>query len=176
MITNIVIEVVIALVVLFVSNSFWQLVKRDRFLKNLIRFSPFLEELISKGSLNDPNPKFTVFAEKNQLGYAINVSCAIESDRKTIKRLEITFGLVGLIATIGSYALGPIFFIINCVLFILPVFAPVAQSAQRSAIDHIMEMAVILYRWRSDNPTECDNFISKASSLQSLYDAIKKVY
>lgn len=175
MITNIIVEVIIALGILFVSNSFWQLIKRDRFLKNLIRFSPFLEELILKGSLNDPNPKFTAFAQKNQLGYAINVSCAIENDRKTIKRLEITFGLVGIVATIGSYALGPIFFIINAVMFILPIFAPVAQSAQRSAIDHIMEIAVILYRWRADNPIECDSFISKASSLQPLYEVIKKV-
>jgi len=176
MITNIMIEVVIAIVILFVSNSFWQLIKRDRFLRNLIRFSPFLEELILKGSLNDPSPKFAVHAEKNQLGYAINISCAIESDRKTIKRLEIIFSLVGITATVASYALGHIFLILNSVLFILPVFFPIAQSAQRSAIDHIMEIAVILYRWRSDNRNECDNFINNASSLQPLYNAIKKVY
>jgi len=176
MITNIMLEVVIAIAILFVCNSFWQLIKRDKFLRDIIRFSPFLEELILKGSLNDPNPKFAAYAEKNQLGYAINISCAIESDRKTIKRLEIIFGLIGITATVASYALGPIFLILNCVLFVLPMFFPIAQSAQHSAIDHIMEIAVILYRWRADNPIECDNFINSASSLQPLYNAIKKAY
>jgi hypothetical protein len=106
----------------------------------------------------------------------MNISCVCESDRKTIKRFEIVFGLIGITATVVSYALDPFFLVFNCVLFVLPVFIPIAQSAQRSAIDHIMEIAVILYRWRSDNPIECDKFINSASSLQPLYNAIKKVY
>ena len=116
-----------------------------------------------------------MYAEKNEISYAINISCIIESDRKTIKRLKFIFGIIGIASTAVSYALGTNFLVINCVLFVLPLLAPIAESARRSAMDHIMEIAVILYRWRADSQDSCDDFINNASSLLPLYNTIKQV-
>jgi hypothetical protein len=173
--TTIVIKVVLAIGILFVANSFWQLLKRDNFLKKIIRSKPFLEQLISGSALHKPGPKVATYAEKSQLGYALNISLVVEADRKTIKRLQIIFGLIGIIVAAGSYAFGLIYLILNCAFFVIPAFFPITQSARRSAIDHIIEIAVILFRWRSEDSIQCDDFANK-SVLRTLNDVIKNVY
>lgn len=173
MITHVAIEIVLAVTILFASSSFWQLTKRDIYLKEIIRNKSLLENLIIRSNLDAPNPIDAVFAEKNEIGYILKLQCVTKSDQQTIKRLKIIFGLIGIVVTIASGALGSTYFIVNCVLLTLPAFFPIMQSAQRSAIDHIMEIAVILHRWRSENPMECDNFISNTTSLQPLYNTIK---
>lgn len=176
MITHIIIEFTLAIAILYTSTSFWQLLKRDNFLKEKIGLNPFLEDVILRNSLDEPNPQFAVYAEKHQLGYASNIHCVIEADRKTINRLEMIFGAIGITVTALTCVLGLPYLVLSCLLFVLPVFLPITQSAQRSAIDHIMEIAVILYRWRSDNPMEYNSFISSATSLQALHKAIENAY
>jgi hypothetical protein len=172
---TIVIEVVLAIGILFVANSFWQLVKRDNFLKKIIRSKPLLEEVIPRSALHKSDPKIAAYAEKTQLGYALNIPLVVEADRKTIKRLQIIFGLIGIIVAAGSYAFGLIYLILNCTFFAIPAFFPITQSAQRSAIDHVIEIAVILFHWRSEDSMQCDDFANK-SVLRTLNDVIKNVY
>ena len=111
MITHVAIEIVLAIAILFVSSSFWQLAKRDKYLKEIIRNKSLLEHLIMRSNLDAPNPKYKVYAEKNEIGYFVNIQSVIESDRKTIKRLKNIFGLIGIAVTIASGTLGSTYFI-----------------------------------------------------------------
>ena len=59
------------------------------------------------------------------------------------------------------------------ILLFLLLFEPLSNAAKKSALQHVLILGLILRKWRQENPTECDDWIEQAWTLQPLYDAIK---
>jgi hypothetical protein len=172
---RIIIEIVLAAVTLFAGQTFWQLRKRARFLRRAIHTPWFLETLISRERLANPPSRVAVFAQKNEVGYSLNIKCIVDADRASQRRVTLFFTMAIAAIFIGSYFLGASYLVINVVLFFLTALIPISQSAQFSATEHVFTIALILHKWRLDNPSECDQFIEYTSSLRPLYEQIKKV-
>jgi len=178
MLLHIIIEIVLAIAVLFASQTFWQLRKRERFLKQVICDPLLLQSLISLETLASPPPHISFLAslpaQKNEVRYVLNIKCVSDADRTTQRRVLFAFAVPIIAIFIGSCFLGTLYLTINVVLFLSAAFAPISSSAQSNALDHIFTIAVILHKWRLDKPAECDKWIEDAWSLRPLYEAVKK--
>lgn len=174
MLLHIMIEIVLAVAMLFAASAFWQLRKRAKFLKQAICSPQFLESLISPKRLASPPQHVLVFVQKNKVGYVLNMKTVMDADRAAQRR--VTLFHAGAIAAIffGSYLLGPVYLAINVVLFLLMASEPISSSAKTNATEHIFAIGLILHKWRLDNANECDQWIEYAWSLRPLYEAVKK--
>ena len=58
------------------------------------------------------------------------------------------------------------------VLFCLCGLGPLSNPARFNAIEQIVELAVILFRWDREDPNECAAFVERAHSLCDLYATV----
>ena len=176
---NIIIEIVLGTAVLFAAQSFWQLRKRQSFLKQAISNTVLLQLVISRDSLTSPPPHIVFLTslpvQKDETGYVINIKRVSDADRATQRRVTLMFAVPIVAILVGSYFLGALYLAINVGLFFLTALVPISSSARRNAVDHILTIAVILHRWRLERPAECDKWIEDAWSLRPLYEAVRKV-
>jgi cation transport regulator ChaC len=77
-----------------------------------------------------------------------------------------------LLVLAASVVLGSTCLLINLGIFLLVGFVPIMESAKQNADEQILTLGVILYKWRSENALECDEFVARAHSLRKLYDAV----
>jgi hypothetical protein len=174
MITSLVIELVIGIIAVSAGNFFWQLQKRGNFLRQAINDGPFLSQLITAGALDDSPLVLAPVIDTLRSGlYFLSIQALIESDNKTHLLLKVMFGFVAVVAVIGRYFLGLLFFAVNALLFGLSAFPQLSIQARTNAVRQILTIAVILDRWRSENGTECEEWVKQAWSLRPLYDAVK---
>jgi hypothetical protein len=174
MIAKILIEIVLALIVFFAGGLFWQLRKRAKFLRSIIGSEPFLAQFISRSTLDNASPMVTPFAEK-KLTYALNVQLVIDADMASQRRTTFMFLAVIIAAVFSSWFLGPIYFVVNILVFFFSAASSISESARSNALQHVLAIALILDRWRAENSLECDEWIQKVPSLQPIYNAVKSI-
>jgi hypothetical protein len=168
------IEIVLIIATLFAGNMFWELRKRDRFLKQTISNQYFLEELITRQVLVNASQHQYIapLVEKNEIGWFLNIQCVINADRDSQKKIVVQHAIVLLVILTASLFLGVPFLVINLIVFVLSQFGKISQSAQINVFQHVLTIALILDKWRSDNATECNDWIEKAPSLRPIYNAV----
>jgi hypothetical protein len=175
MLAAIIIEIVLALIVLFAGGLFWQLRKRARFLAAAIRSDDLLRHLITREALEKESPDLAPFAEKKLPTYALHVQIVVDADRLSQNRTTLIFAALIVAALVGSYFLGWTYPLINIALFCLSAFSPLSPSARSNAFQHIFSLALILKQWRAENPQECDQWVQLVPSLGPIYNAVKLV-
>jgi hypothetical protein len=174
MIDKILIEVILALLIFFAGGLFWQLRKRAKFLRAIIGNESFLSQFISRSALDNASPMITPFAEK-KLTYALNVQLVIDADIASQRRTTVMFLVVIIAALVGSWFLGPVYFLVTLALFFFSAASPIFESTRSNALQHVLALALILDRWRAENPHECDEWIQRVPSLRPVYNAVKVV-
>ena len=175
MATTLVTEIVIGIIALVAGSFFWQLHKCDKFLTHAIRDASFLSQLISTAVLDSPPPLVAPYIQSLQPGYYLfNIDAVIYSHKKTQLTLKILFGSVVAAVLIGSYFLGIPYLAINTFLFVLSVLAPITQQGRANAEKQILALSVILDRWRSENATECEQWIKQTWALRPVYNAVSE--
>jgi hypothetical protein len=174
MIARIAVEIVLGFITFFAGGLFWQLRKRARFLAEAIRSDPLLQQFISRETLDSASPMVTPFAEK-KITYALNVQCVVDADAASQRRTMFMFVLILMAALVGSYLLGVAFLAINLVFFFLSAVSPISPSARSNALQHVLALALILHRWHTENPRECDEWVARVPSLAPIYNAVRLV-
>lgn len=169
------IEIVLVIATLFAGNIFWELRKRDRFLKQIICNQSFLETLITRQVLvNASQHRYIApLIKKNDIGWFLNIQCVTNADIASNKKIAVLHTIILAVILMASLFLGVPYLVINLIVFILLQFGRISKSAQNNAIDHILTIALILDKWRSDNATECEDWIEQAHSLRPLYNAVR---
>ena len=174
MLLHIIIEIVLALVIFLAAQAIWQIRKREKFLKHVVCNPPFLESIITRERLANPPERISIFAQKNEVGHILNMKCVVDADRASQRHAAMVFTVIVVVILIGSYFLGVVYLLINLVFLCLAASVPISRSAQSSALEHVFTIALILHKWRLENPSECDQWIDYAKSLRPVYDAVKK--
>jgi len=105
-------EIVLAVATWAFSGFFWPLLKRHLLLKKLVHDHNFLESL-NRDVLSSPPQSVTPYADKHPQGYAFSMLLLVESDKRTIRRLQIQFGVPLVVLLVASYFLGPVYLLIN---------------------------------------------------------------
>lgn len=173
MVTNLIVEAIVAIITVMAGSLFWQLFKREKFLLRAIHDGPYLSQLISTSTLDNPSPLVAPYIERLPPGYFLNIQLVMASDRKAIRQNKVMFGCLAAAALVGSYFLGVPYLIINAIVFFLSALARVSQSARANAAQQLLTLAIILDRWHLENGIECEDWIKQAWSLRPLYDAVK---
>jgi len=173
MFPRIALELLLAVGVLFIGLTFWQIQKRATFLKRAICNPEFLQSVISLKALSNPPALVAFFAKKREMGYVSNISIAVEADRLAQRRPKMISVACLLCVLTCSYFLGVSYLAINGVLFLLLSINPLCLSGRENALEQILTIAVILYRWRGENPAECEAWIERAWALRPVYEAVK---
>jgi hypothetical protein len=73
----------------------------------------------------------------------------------------------------ASFFLGVPYLVIDLIVFVLSHIGMLSQAAENNALQHVLTIALILDKWRSEKPTECEDWIEKANSLRPLYNATR---
>jgi hypothetical protein len=152
---------------------FWGLRKREKFLKQVISNEGFLEGFISRPILESASPMITPFAKKNEIGWVFNIKCVIDADRSSQRRTAGIAMLVLAAILTASWFLGIIYLAVNVIVFFLCALGSISQSARDNALQHVLAIALVLDKWRSENVSECEEWLGQASSLRPCYNAVK---
>ncbi|MFH1043987.1 MAG: hypothetical protein V1796_02775 [Pseudomonadota bacterium] len=177
--TNIIIEIFLAFVVSFAGRGLWQVLKRNGFVVSVMRDESILSNLISRSRLNSASPVITVWAQKlpsgnsGYFGYPVNIQVLIAADKGAERKMKIMSGFVLLGVVLGSYLLGTVYLAINVIIIFLSAIPGISAPTRDNALIYVMQLAVILDKWRAENATECEQWIDQAWSLRPLYNAVK---
>ena len=165
-------ELVLAALTFFLGGTLWQLRKRKVFLRSASVSQPFLDRFISRDALSNPPSQIEPYLAKNEVGYFLSIATVINADRHS-QRLpgSIALGLL-LLVLLGSLYLGYLSLAINVALICFLGFQPLSDAAKRNACEHILTLAVILYRCRAEDRAECDKWVGHVSALGNLYNAV----
>src|ERR1035441_3052281 len=161
-------ELALATITFFVGGTLWQLHKRKSFRRVLFRSQPFLDRLISRKTLANPPSQIEPYLAKNDIGYFINIKAVVSADRRSQRLPQaVAFGAL-LLVLLGSFYLGYPFLAINVALICLLGFQPISHDAKLNACEHIVTIAAILYRWRAEDPNECDQWVGQVPAFGEL--------
>jgi gamma-glutamylcyclotransferase (GGCT)/AIG2-like uncharacterized protein YtfP len=175
MVLKILAEVALSVTAFGAGGIWWQLWKRQKFLKKVVNDEILLNSLISKEALANPPVGILPYAAKNEIGFFVNIEVVLRADQTSqrIPRLLATGVLV--LALIGSAMLGKTFLLINLGIFLLVGFVPIMETAKENANEHVLTICLVLHEWRTENARECDEFVARVHGLQKLYDAVQRV-
>ncbi len=175
MLLKIFLEALIAAAVLFIGSSFWQLLKRDRYMSQVLTTQSFLDTFITQELFINPPARVELYARKNNIGWFVNIQTLLKSDRVTQRKMEtIYFALVAFLL-IGSYLLGVTFLIINLVLLLFLSYLPLSDPAKVNALENLHCLALILHRWTTEKTPECERWIQQTNSLRKIYLSVEKL-
>ena len=175
MLLRIFIEALIAAALLFVGYSFWQLIKRDRYMKQVLATQSFLDTFITQELFINPPARVDMYAQKNSIGWFINIQTLLKSDGLTQRKMETTYLALVVFLLMGSYLLGVTFLIINLVLFLLVSYLRLSDPARVNALENLHCLALILHRWITENRPDCERWIQQTDSLRKIYLAVEKL-
>ena len=151
MIIQIAIEVVIAILLLMVGNTFWEFPKRARLLKRAISDQQFLLSFLTPVTFDSLSPAITQYSHCDG-HYMATIGALAHADRVSQWRLKFITGAVVLALLIGSYFLGPIYLAISIAVFLLSGLGGIGSAARKNPLDHILALAYLLHRWRLEDP------------------------
>lgn len=168
-------EIALAVLTVFVASIFWQLVKRKSYLRQAVGNKAILDACISHDVLVNPPARLEPYFEKNEIGYFVNIDSVVKADQASQQRIKIVAVVILILVFIGSFYLGYQYLAINVALLLLLGFSRISESAKANALEQILTIAIILHRWRIENPVECDEWVGKADTLKELYGTVKGV-
>src|SRR5208283_2618789 len=166
MFSMIIFEVILAFIIFYAGKMSWQLFKRSRFLKEIAQSQGHIAAFISIEMLDVFSQKNPVYVTKGPQGYVGNISLLIDIDLTTQRRMKLLFGSLTILALIISGYLSYVFFLINVSLFFLVGIYSLTESGRQNALDLLITLGAILYKWRQENQKECDEWIEQASTLK----------
>lgn len=169
---KIVSEVVLGLVLLAISSSFWNCVKSPKFLmttlgdyQELKKFFHHLskERIVQESEKVDP-----------QIGYSANIALCIKSSVSALDQTRNMLLLVIIGIFVGSYFLGTKFLFINFGLFVVAAFPRISAPAQNNIFSDIHTIMLNVYKWNKVDHSECEHFcnIERPRYLRSVYRVI----
>jgi len=175
---HIILEVALALVIFFVGTMWWQLLKRDAFLKWAFNNRAFLEGFISQDLVLHPPPRVVACTEighdeVGRLHFMMLIGALGKTDSRLQRRIKWGHAAVLLLALVGSHFLGDVYLAMNGILLALLGLQSISVSARNNALEQVLTIAVILHKWIIENPSECAEWIQQAWSLRTLYDVVR---
>jgi len=166
-------ESTLLVLTLIAGNAWWQLQKRRAFVKEVVTDRVLLNQLIDKESLASlPSP---IRRNPNVLLPIQYFAIELIADRKSQRIPAITSSVVLVAVFASSYLVGWWYLLANVGCLLLLGLVPAAEPAKQSAKGHVVALATILCRWRLQNASECDAFVTPRASLHKLYDSVKKL-
>jgi hypothetical protein len=168
------IEIVFVLVLNFSAMGFWQSVATRRVFSKSLADQDFLDRVIS--ALNDEKP-FTERARDLRMlqgGWANNLAAVLQVQTESLSRARSLHLIIALAVLIGSYFLGIVYLCINVGIFFLLGLFGRTRSSVRIAYRDTVALAVILYRWRHENPKEHASFMESGWTLRELNGAVER--
>jgi hypothetical protein len=166
------VELALAGAIILAGLIWWQLWKRRGFLKRAIHDTSLLGRVITPAALNNPTPHAAVFAAKKDVGYVLNIKVLLDADSRSQRLAMFLSGVIAVGIFVGSIFLGRLCLGINLVLFCLCGLKPLGNPARLNAIEQIVELAVILFRWNREGPDECAAFGQRTHRLCDLYATV----
>ena len=94
MIIRIAIEVVIAILLLMIGNTFWEFPKRAKFLKRAISDQQFLLSFLTPVTFDSLSPAITAYADQCDGNYIVSMGALAHADRVSQQRLKLLTGAV----------------------------------------------------------------------------------
>lgn len=170
MIITIVIEVVLAILLLTASASFWACIKSPKFLGHVLseygelkKFLNFLDKDTIHRESQDIQPVLG--------SYSNNIATWMKASFYALDKARNMTALVSAAIIIVSYFLGLEFLLINVALFFLVSLAPIPASAQKNMFSDLHIMIVTIYKWNSVDPEQCRQFCTteQPRMLKNIY-------
>src|SRR5262249_58210303 len=137
MIIRIVIEIVIAILLLIVGNTFWEFPKRVTFLKRAISDQQFLLSFLAPVTFDSLSPAITAYGDQCDGNYMISMGALAHADRVSQRRSKLVTGAVVLALLVGSYFLGLVYLAISAAVFLVSALGSIGSAARQNALDHI---------------------------------------
>jgi len=152
----------------------FQSLKRKRALHRLATNDSTLRELITLPVLDSAAPEQTHLsrASTNE-EFLVIIYALISSDNAAISTMRLLSGLLLSVGLAASYMLGAGWLIACVASVLLASTVPLSGPGARSAVQNLLETALVLDRWRSHDQVACIKFLEQAYTLRPLFDAVE---
>jgi hypothetical protein len=172
---KIIFELILAIIIILAGSTWWPLLKRDKFFKRLIQDEVALSKLLNIELLESFTAKRQQSIPFDYASYADSISIWEQSDKKSMRLLNILIFLIIVSAIIASLKLSISIFIINIVIFLLTRLVPLGESGGKNVLNHMALLASIIYEWRKHNEKECRQWFQENKTLQKVYRAVESL-
>lgn len=157
MILKVVIEVVVGILLINLSWSFWQCVHSPKFLGDTLSNYNQMRRIFD--SLGIEN----IRAESEKLqpvlgSYYVNMATWMKASLAVLDKARNTTLLVAVVIIFLSYLLGVVSALVNVGIFFLASQLPMSDAAKRNMMTDIRKVIVNVYKWNSVAPDECKHF------------------
>ncbi len=173
--TNFLIGIPFLIIAYFAGFMILGIIKKNKYMRAKLRDQEFLNEFLK--NINKDNPLSARAMELESIGdgyfrnIEIGVSSTIHADRGVIR-----IGLViAAICVTGALFIDYWYILVSLIGFVLGTLTSIGESGYANAHRDIFSTSLILYKWHSENPNECSEFVKQAHSLEKLYLAVKLV-
>jgi hypothetical protein len=174
---KILIEIVLALVTIFCGINFWQIFRRDRFMRSTFANTEALKRALNEMKKSNAFESREFFPKPSWTDdYIMNIYNEGVSSHYALGKASRLMLMIAFVAGLASYFfLGFNYLLINLGLFIFPVIFAVQGSAMENAMEDIMSVAWNVYWFDKKNPKECKDYIEAGTALRPLYKALKEL-
>ena len=116
------------------------------------------------------------FAQPNDVGYFINIKTVSAADIASTRRIKGFSAVVLIAIAVASYFIDPSYALFNIIALFLAWLGPLSEPAKKSALHHVLALALIFRKWHKKDPAECERFFEQALALRPLYNVVKKIH
>src|SRR3990172_3656554 len=173
MVLKIIIEVVLGIILISLSSSFWACIKSQKYLgKALSDYNELKKYFNFIGSEK-------IYQESQNVqpilgSYSNNMATWMKASFSALDKTRNMMLFFSIIVILASYFLGIEFLLINIVVFFLLSFSPLPASAKNNMISDVHTMFLNIYKWNSVEPVECKRFCTSEQSriFKNVYNII----
>lgn len=172
-------SLLIGVVALAAGGSFWQLIKRDQFLKRLLSACESKESLsqvvdiyVAQGLFEKPAEQVSPTGQFYSQDFGSNIMFEIHSSLVANKRIRLICILAIAVAMIVGLLIRPWLALLPMGLFLFGGLVPLGESARLNALKDVEAMAWNLYQMRKRSGQEAEQFVLEHPWLTQLDKAI----
>jgi hypothetical protein len=183
---NIILGVLLIILVLFLGNLFWQLIKAKGLMKKMLNtptsLSMFISNLYKAGyfskkaeEVSETGGMWSTLLSKGA-GYQVVIRFEAKSSMSSFNRPRNIISILILsLLVLGFFYLPFTYGLIALLIFILSYCIPLSESGITRVNKELSAMSWLLYQFNKTNPMECSRFFEQEKHLKGFHIAIAQL-
>ena len=180
MILRVIAEIVLLILSFIGGTQFWQMIKRDKFMKKCLHDQNFLDSFVlhlkNDNFLTKQATQVSVTGAMYTSDYEQNIWLEFSSSISSINKVKYIAVSLILAILVGSYFLGLYFLVANLALIVIIGFFPVTESAKDNVYQDLIAIIWNFNKLFESDKLKCQNLLNKTTVLNLIYKSLEKIH
>lgn len=167
--------VLLALLGLVGSSTFFLMVKKQRFRESFMGNRDAVVEFVRKANAHKSFEERTRHIGPLHGSYVYNLNLLLGAELNADQKIKVTGGVIAVSSMISSFFFGSAAVLVLVGAEALGALTPLGDSGRRSAFINVLEIAQIIYLWQKEAPEECQEIVYQSRPMWRIYEVVRSV-